>query len=51
MPEKLGAISRDWLEQHGYAVKWHSYPMPHSVSGQEIADVRAFLMRDVFAHD
>lgn len=33
------------LERLGYAVEWHQYPMPHSVCGEEIADIAAFLVR------
>ncbi|MFO1418662.1 MAG: alpha/beta hydrolase [Methylotetracoccus sp.] len=33
------------LDDKGYAVEWHDYPMPHSVCGQEIADLRAWLLR------
>ena len=35
--------SRDALAQLGYAVQWHTYPMPHSVHPQEIADIGRFL--------
>jgi phospholipase/carboxylesterase len=35
----LGLMSRGYLEQLGYAVEWHSYPMPHSVSADEIGDL------------
>ena len=31
------------LEENGYGVAWHSYPMPHSVSPQEIADIGDWL--------
>ena len=31
------------LEENGYQVAWHSYPMPHSVSPQEIADIGSWL--------
>jgi phospholipase/carboxylesterase len=31
------------LEELGYAVQWHTYPMTHSVCAQEIADIGAFL--------
>jgi phospholipase/carboxylesterase len=37
--------SRDALEQLGYAVEWHEFRMPHSVSPEEIADVSAWLRR------
>jgi phospholipase/carboxylesterase len=29
----------------GYAVEWHEYPMPHSVSNEEIRDIAAWLAR------
>jgi phospholipase/carboxylesterase len=27
----------------GYRVEWHEYPMPHSVSLEEIRDIAAWL--------
>lgn len=41
----LGLMSHGYLQNLGYAVDWHSYPMPHSVSGEEIADLAAWLGR------
>jgi len=35
--------SRQFLERVGYKVQWHTYPMPHSVCPEEIADISAFL--------
>jgi phospholipase/carboxylesterase len=35
--------SRDVLASLGYAVQWHTYPMPHSVHPREIADISGFL--------
>ncbi|MBU0587639.1 MAG: dienelactone hydrolase family protein [Gammaproteobacteria bacterium] len=35
--------SRQALSQLGYALQWHTYPMPHSVHPQEIADMGVFL--------
>ncbi len=35
--------SRDALVKLGYPVQWHTYPMPHSVHPQEIADISLFL--------
>lgn len=35
--------SRDRLSQLGYAVQWHTYPMPHSVHPAEIDDIGHFL--------
>ena len=45
VPPALGEASRDALLRRGYDVEWHTYPLPHSVSAQEIADVRAWLRR------
>lgn len=33
------------LEQLGYSVEWHTYPMPHSVCPQEIQDIGVFLRK------
>jgi len=38
-----GEATRDLLTGLGYAVQWHSYPMPHSVHPREIADIAVFL--------
>ena len=35
--------SRDALAAMGYSVKWHDYPMEHSVCPQEVLDLKAFL--------
>jgi phospholipase/carboxylesterase len=37
--------SRDALAALGYAVEWHPYPMEHSVSAEEVADLKRFLLR------
>ena len=42
--------SRDALLGLGYAVQWHTYPMPHSVHPAEIRDIGDFL-RSVLAPD
>jgi phospholipase/carboxylesterase len=39
--------SRDALLALGYPVEWRDYPMPHSVCPQEIADIAAFLLRNL----
>jgi len=44
LPQSLGEVSRDALQSLGCPVDWHSYPMPHSVCLEEIADLRRFLM-------
>lgn len=40
-----GEASRDLLASLGYRVQWHSYPMPHSLHPQEVADISAFLQQ------
>ena len=37
--------SRDALVALGYPVEWHAYPMQHSVCGEEIAAIGAFVRR------
>jgi len=37
--------SRDALKAMGHDVEWHEYPMPHSVCGQEVADLNRWLLR------
>jgi phospholipase/carboxylesterase len=43
VPFVLGASSRERLAALGYPVQWHQYPLPHSVSWDEIADVGRWL--------
>ncbi|MDH3689079.1 MAG: alpha/beta hydrolase [Gammaproteobacteria bacterium] len=43
VPLELGVLSQDRLEQYGYTVHWHTYPMQHGVCPQEIADVSTWL--------
>ena len=33
------------LQENGYQIEWHEYPMAHSVIPQQIDDIRAFLQR------
>jgi phospholipase/carboxylesterase len=40
-----GEASRRTLVAAGYAVEWHTYPMPHSVVWEEIEASSAFLTR------
>jgi phospholipase/carboxylesterase len=44
VPMPLGEASRDALAALGFAVEWHSYPMPHSVAPEEVVDLRRFLL-------
>ena len=43
VPLAHASQSRDALVALGYAVEWHEYPMPHSVSPEEVADIGAWL--------
>jgi phospholipase/carboxylesterase len=38
-----GLDSRSLLETLGYQVAWHTYPMPHAVCPEEIADLRRWI--------
>jgi phospholipase/carboxylesterase len=40
---RRGVASRDMLQSLGYDVRWHTYPMPHSVCAPEITDISEFL--------
>jgi phospholipase/carboxylesterase len=44
VPLQLGEHTRNWLTQRGCAVTWHTYPMPHSVSAEEVLHIRAWLL-------
>lgn len=43
LPIGLGQDSRGTLEQAGYEVEWHEYPMQHAVCAEEIAEVSRWL--------
>ena len=45
IPLSRAQKSRQLLIDAGYKVDWHDYPMPHSVCGEEIADIASFLVR------
>ena len=45
VPLQLGEDTRQVLEKSGYAIEWHTYPMPHSVCPEEVADIAAWLRR------
>jgi phospholipase/carboxylesterase len=45
IPISRAGTSRVVLEQLGYPVEWHEYPMPHSVCPEEIAHISEFLAR------
>ena len=43
VPLPLAEATAGTLREHGYEPEWHTYPMPHSVSAEEISDVGRFL--------
>ncbi|HET7730909.1 MAG TPA: alpha/beta fold hydrolase [Usitatibacter sp.] len=45
VPVQLAAASRATLQNRGYEVEWHTWPMPHAVCAEEIEAVSAFLGR------
>jgi len=42
---RLGEETRRLLEAADYTVTWHSYPIPHSVSAEELTHIAAWLRR------
>ena len=44
LPLALGQHSQQTLENAGYEVEWHDYPMAHAVCAGEIADIRNWLL-------
>jgi len=45
IPLRRAQESKAVLEKTGYGVEWHEYPMPHSVCGEEVRDISAFLAK------
>lgn len=45
VPMAIGEAARDGLHSLGYDVDWHTYPMPHSLCADEVADIREWLVR------
>ena len=45
IPQAMAEQGRAQLGELGYQVDWHQYPIPHSVSAEEIADVARWLAR------
>ena len=40
---QFGLQTRALLQQHGYQLQWHDYPMGHSVCMEEIRDISDWL--------
>ena len=45
IPIQRAHDSKNVLEKLGCRIEWHDYPMPHSVCGDEVRDISAFLAR------
>ena len=45
IPIQRARDSKNFLEKLGYRIAWHEYPMPHSVCGEEVREISAFLTR------
>ena len=45
LPLAMAEQGRARLGELGYQIDWHQYPIPHSVSAEEIADVARWLAR------
>lgn len=43
LPVGLGQAARGWLDERGYSVEWHEYPMAHQVCAEEIAHLSKWL--------
>lgn len=47
IPLRVARTSEQRLRGWGYDIEWHEYPMPHSVSMEEIRDLSRWLTRVV----
>jgi phospholipase/carboxylesterase len=45
IPIEQAQSAKTFLEENGYSVEWHTYPMEHSVSPQEINDIKNWLQK------
>jgi phospholipase/carboxylesterase len=43
VPFAMGQNSKEYLQNLGYKIEWHSYSMPHTVISDEIKDIGHFL--------
>lgn len=43
IPIDQAESSKRFLEESGYTIEWHSYPMEHSVCAKEIAHIKTWL--------
>jgi phospholipase/carboxylesterase len=45
VPEDFGRRSADMLEEAGYLVEYHTYPMEHAVCAEEIRDISNWMQK------
>lgn len=45
VPYAVGEIAHSLLKEIGVPVEWHSYPIEHTLSLEEVSDIRAWLIR------
>lgn len=45
VPLSLAQQSRDILQQQGYQIDWHSYPMQHALCPEELRHIRDWLLQ------
>ena len=43
VPLSMASTSRAFLEEAGYSIEWHEYPMMHNVCDAELVDLSAWL--------
>ena len=44
LPMQWGRASAERLEDAGFTIEWHDYPMAHAVCPEEIRDIRQWLL-------
>ncbi len=47
---ELGRRATEFLTQNGYTCQWQEYPMPHSISLEEIQDIGTWLNQRIASH-
>jgi phospholipase/carboxylesterase len=47
LPYRMGEQAASALRALGYPLEWHSYPIPHSVSAEELGHLSAWLKRQL----
>ena len=45
LPMQWGQASAEKLQDTGFTVEWHDYPMAHAVCPEEIRDIRTWLLK------